>query len=262
MGSGLAREAKLIGHRIAFGHSGRILWSKHAYPIFYHNQNVARPGDELRAFQPVFKWIEHYPGNRLYNKLDHAKTRWIWNYDFKAIPGELFLTPAEQKRAEIDAGSNFILIEPNVPMWKRSSWNKMWHGYQEVADRLKARELDVVQLVYQGMHTKLRGVRYLTSTNIRQAMAYLARARLFIGPEGGLHHAAAALNVPAIVLFGGFVPPAITGYDFHVNLTGGVEACGALDHCTHCKLAMRKITTDEVMAHAYQQIKYDEVCAL
>jgi ADP-heptose:LPS heptosyltransferase len=79
----------------------------------------------------------------------------------------------------------------------------------------------------------------------------LARAKLYIGAEGGLHHAAAALGVPAVVLFGGFIPPLVTGYETHINLTGGAqEACGSLKPCDHCRKAMDAISVEEVAAAA------------
>jgi hypothetical protein len=54
-------------------------------------------------------------------------------------------------------------------------------------------------------------------------------------PEGGLHHAAAALGVPAVVIFGGFIAPRHTGYAAHVNLFTGGEACGMRLPCDHCR---------------------------
>ena len=46
----------------------------------------------------------------------------------------------------------------------------------------------------------------------------LSGARAAVLHEGGLHHAAAALGMPAVVLFGGMISPRNTGYDVHVNL--------------------------------------------
>jgi hypothetical protein len=66
-----------------------------------------------------------------------------------------------------------------------------------------------------------------------------------------MHHGAAAVGTPAVVIFGGFIPPAVVGYDMHVNLTGGAEACGSLNKCLHCRAAMEKISVEEV----YQAVK-------
>jgi ADP-heptose:LPS heptosyltransferase len=70
---------------------------------------------------------------------------------------------------------------------------------------------------------------------------------LYIGPEGGLHHGAAAVGIPAVVLFGGFIPPQVTGYKTHVNLTGGADFfCGSLQACKHCAEAMERIKSKHV----------------
>jgi hypothetical protein len=91
---------------------------------------------------------------------------------------------------------------------------------------------------------------------------------LYIGPEGGLHHASAATGYrnkhdgrklgegcQAVVLYGGFVPPEVTGYDTHTNLTGNSkEACGSISKCQHCIEAMQSIEVDEVFEAAMQRL--------
>jgi len=54
----------------------------------------------------------------------------------------------------------------------------------------------------------------------------------------------------AVVLFGGFIPPEVVGYDGQICLTGGVKACGNINPCGHCRDAMSKITVDEVVDRA------------
>jgi len=75
------------------------------------------------------------------------------------------------------------------------------------------------------------------------------------GPSPRWRHAMCFDDVNgAIVLFGGFVPPAVTGYPMHRNLTGGAEACGSFNRCDHCLAAMRAISVDEVHAAAVQEL--------
>jgi hypothetical protein len=125
--SGLAREAwTKRGVKIAFGHSGRVIWDKHSSEIFQNNPNVCFPGNEGK--QKV-EWVPFYKGNRIYNK--SGGTHWVWNPDWKSVPGEIYLTHGE-KVAGDRAGKGFILIEPNVVRWKSSAANKDWghHNYQ------------------------------------------------------------------------------------------------------------------------------------
>ena len=64
-----------------------------------------------------------------------------------------------------------------------------------------------------------------------------------------MHHAAAATNKQAVVIFGGHISPQITGYNFHKNLYANIEKspCGEKNRCKHCEKSMSLITTEMVM---------------
>jgi hypothetical protein len=249
LASGMARGAADRGVRIAFGDGKRIVWNTRADVIFRNNPNIARPGSER---SPKIEWIAHYKGSRLYNR--HVDNRWVWNYDFKAQPGEIYFDHEEIK-ARSRYGSGFVLIEPNVPLHKSVAVNKDWGfvKYQEIADRLKRDGYDVAQLAYG--QKLLRGVRTMGTKDFRDALAIMSRASLVICPEGGLPHGAAAVGVPAVVIFGGFIPPGVTGYDMHTNLSYGEPACGSLYECSHCQRAMSMIKIDQVYQAALNRLR-------
>jgi ADP-heptose:LPS heptosyltransferase len=73
----------------------------------------------------------------------------------------------------------------------------------------------------------------------------MARARLIIAPEGGNHHAAAALGVPAIILWGDWSPHSM-GYDDQIKFGPGTMACGITATCSHCRDTFNRISVDEV----------------
>jgi ADP-heptose:LPS heptosyltransferase len=243
MATGFAKGAKDRGTKIAFGDGQRIIWGPHSDEIFKNNPNVVRP-DEPR--NQSWTWIEYYKGNRIYNRLIDGK--WVWNYKFNAMPGEIFFQ--DNEKVNIDSG--FILIEPYVPRHKSVWPNKDWgfEKYNRVCRRLTDRGHRVIQFA-NGIK-ELDGAKIIKTKSFRHAMAIMAHAKLAILPEGGLHHAAAALGKPAVVIFGGFIPPQVTGYDMHTNLTGGVKACGSLTTCLHCREALNNITVEDVF-HAAEQ---------
>lgn len=242
LATGFAKGAAARGKKVAFGDGRRIIWDHHSEQIFKGNPNVARPGTEGTG---GLEWFAFYKGHRIYNR--RVGDRWEWNLAFRAIPGEVFLSHREKSFAS-SVGKGFVIIEPNVPSFKSVARNKQWlvERYDEVARQLKEDGCEVVQLVYAKGH-RIPTARRVFTPDFRHAVALLGRAALYIGPEGGLHHASAAVGAPAVVMFGGFIPPAVTGYDFHTNLTGGSEACGSLSTCPHCKAAMDAISVDEVL---------------
>ena len=74
---------------------------------------------------------------------------------------------------------------------------------------------------------------------------------LFLGPEGGFSHAAAAIRKKAIVYFGGWIHPKVTGYDFHENIyfDHSESPCGVVGYdCVHCDEARQNITVDNLFS--------------
>lgn len=194
-------------------------------------------------------WLRNFGG--LKSKSDVGKLgRFIFNRQYRAAPAPIRLTPAEQAITDAWERHPFVVIEPFTK--PGAPPGKQWpiDRFAELVDRLK-RFIRVYQLSAPESPT-LPGLERLPSPSFRESMAYLKAARLYIGPEGGLHHAAAAMGTPAVVLFGGYVPVEVTGYDFHVNLTGGSPyACGIQRGvCRHCQQAMDNITVIEVEQHA------------
>lgn len=247
MATGMAKGAQARGKRIAFGDGSTIRWDQHSEQIFRHNPNIAPPGSEGSS---DLEWIPFYKGNRIYNRHDHLKERWIWNYDFRVQPGEIFFSDEELSFAK-KFGKDFVLIEPSVPSYKGCAQNKTWpfNSYTHIVQLLKAKGHDVRQFSNGG--SLLPGVKTIKAPSFRHALAILANAALYIGPEGGLHHGAAAVGIHAVVIFGGFIPPQVTGYDSHINLTDDSEkACGSLTNCPHCAAAMKSIKIKHVYSAA------------
>jgi ADP-heptose:LPS heptosyltransferase len=90
--------------------------------------------------------------------------------------------------------------------------------------------------------------RKLRTDTFREAMGVLRGAALFVGTDGGLHHAAAALGIPAVVIWTGFTSPKHLGYASHTNLYAGGDPCGTLHKaCQHCRKNAESISPEQVL---------------
>ena len=238
MATGMARGAAARGKVIGFGDGRHIFWGPHCEEVYRHNPNIARSDKD-----PNIEWIHFWHRGKRPN-FTQVGTRHVWNYDWKATPGEFFFDEAEKKLTAYRGG---VLIEPNVPWFKSVANNKDWgfSRYQLVCDQLRAQGVEVWQISYG--QKRLKGARVLMVSSYREMAASLCSVDVIVCPEGGMSHAAAAVGMPAVVLFGGYPAPQVTGYDIHTNLTGGVEPCGSFVDCPHCADAMRRISVDEVM---------------
>ena len=184
--------------------------------------------------------LNNYTGNRPYiARIEDGRT--IFS-KYKVRPGEIYLKFSERHWASKKVPDEpFIVVEPHTK-GQVYAQNKSW-GHERYQAVVSAVPLKWVQI---GPKKTLKGVHFIQTPTFRDACAVLEKAHLFLGGEGGLHHAAAALGVPAVVIFGGCASPAVTGYDGHINLSYG-EPCGSMRPCPHCVEAMSKITVDQVV---------------
>ena len=222
--TGIVKKARLRTNRpICVGDGQQVHWSA----VYDGNPHISR------EIVPNCIWVKSAPGLRPYITKIHE---WGYEYnDWKAEPGELFLTDEE-----CDWPEGYIYIEPNIKA--EISKNKDWGfaRWQEVA-RKAGRKL------IQGPGPKLEGVEQVTPKSFRHACGLLARCSAFIGTDGGLHHAAAALGKKAVVVWTGFSSPKNLGYDFHINLQAPVKACGRFKDCEHCRKAAQYISPQMVL---------------
>lgn len=202
--------------------------------------------------------IDDYLGHRQYVEYDKCETRdedgqryierFQWNEKYQSRKGEIWFDQNEKSAASEIAMRlpyPYFVIEPNVA---KKAWfnHKSWpfDKWQDVVDALPE-----VRFIQFNGERVLNGVHQLTTPSFRQATAILACSGGFIGTDGGLHHAAAALDVPAIVLWGHYSSPEVFGYTDQTNIRHETGlGCGyAWKECGECNSAMLKITVDEVV---------------
>jgi hypothetical protein len=212
---------------VVVDHKNRPRWSD----AFENNPRISR----LHQHDTVS--LLNAGGSRPYIEQKTA-VRWTWKkWDIQ--PGEVFLSDVEKDFAASFAGR--ILVEPNT---KIPDGNKAWkfERWQELVRRMGPEQF--IQVGPPGAR-RLDGVRF-SQTTFRLALAVLSVSRAFVGTEGALHHAAAALGVPAVVLWSEFISPEFTGYDSQINIRHAGVACGNRTRCVGCEAAMSAIEVDEV----------------
>ena len=229
---------------------------------------LASPAD-LAAGLPV-SWVHSYPHHRPY--IDYAAMRrelgwrrhlvhlgfgltrllghYRYNLNYRPTPAPIRFKPEEAALTAEWRQRPFVALEPFIKAGAPPS--KQWpvERFAEVARQLSG-EIPVYQISAPDSPV-LEGLPQIRPRSFRESLAYLRAARLYIGPEGGLHHGAAAVGTRAVVIYGGFTSPLITGYDFQAQLTGGADyACGTRrGMCPHCAALLERITVDEVLSEA------------
>lgn len=231
--------------------TGEYHWS----PIFENNLNITK---KLNHNHETII-INDVPGNRPYIDWDkfkkHTKEmkrqkknayKIFYKPDFKAEPGDIVLNTKESDWGFNACTDNLILIEPHVKA-VRGCTNKDW-GFDKYQQVVNESNLKFVQCVYDDVR-RLENVEIVETKSFRDLCSVLLYARSVLCPEGGVHHAAAALNKPGAVIFGERISPKATGYDLHTNFYYGDldKPCGMNVNCVSCGIAMDNITVDEVV---------------
>jgi Glycosyltransferase family 9 (heptosyltransferase) len=203
-----------------------------------HQAWLGNPAVEERS---PYKIID-CPQNRPYIIRWEAGPRSVFRLTHRARAGHIVLTEAEQAWAERSVPKRpFAVVEPLVRI--PSSVNKDW-GINKWAEVIKDFPLQVIQCAMDESDILLKRTHTIFTSTFRLAAAVIARASLVLTIDGGTHHMAASMGTPAVVVFGGFANPLVTGYPYQRNFYSEIDGspCGNYQLCGHCKQAMDLIT--------------------
>lgn len=204
------------------------------------NPRIARPEE-----RGDFQLYETRPGNLRPYCVGKDEKRWQWRR-YGPPAGELYFDPAELAFGAAHAGR--VIIEPNIKAGASPNKEWGWLRWKQLVLLCAANGVQVTQLGPSNTRL-LPGADLVVTHSMRRAAAVMKHARAAVLTEGGLHHVAAAVGTPAVVIFGGFIAPEVTGYPWQVNLyTGTGLGCGARLLCSHCEACMAAIDPARVWA--------------
>ena len=176
-------------------------------------------------------------------------TKWTWR-PYKPKPAQIVFTAAELKFAAPYKG--MVMIEPEVKnvghrnkAWPTTRWEELVDAFHPSGTLESSRFLQCVPPGGDGLDELLH---HVVTPTFRHAAAVLSVSKAFVGTDGGLMHAAAAVGTPSVILWSEFTSPDICGYDSMINLRHAGAPCGNRLDCKSCRAAMDKITVAEVVA--------------
>lgn len=183
----------------------------------------------------------------------------LFNLNHVAAAGRICLTKGEQAEADkLTPNGDFVIVEPLVRY--PGSKNKDW-GIENWKKVIKDFPLPVYQFDIGNQDPIIEGAKPILSRDFRISAGIIEKARLILTIDGGMHHLAASMKRQAVVVFGGFCDPSITGYSFHSNFYSDIEGspCGRYDECPHCKTAMALIKPEDVRKEALNILNKNNV---
>jgi ADP-heptose:LPS heptosyltransferase len=202
------------------------------------NPHIARPGDHYDG-----DFYTHPNGHRPYIYAENDLQRTFVPY----TPRPAFLPIPYNLDQESTNAKGFVIFNPHIKV--RASPNKEWPmDYWKLLIKLGS---DFKWLLVDGDRKHFRGAGTAWSPTFWHACALMKHARAVVCHEGALHHAAAAIGVPTIVIRGGYISPEVTGYpgqvDMYVKDPSHPYGCGMRVPCGHCATSMAMITPHKVL---------------
>ena len=134
--------------------------------------------------------------------------------------------------------------------------NKDWHEeyWHELLEDLVVRNtvIEIGDKPAEFYPASSRYVNYVGKTSIEQLVAIMAAADLHIGPMSGPVHIAAAVQTPAVVIYGGYEHPICSSYPGNLDLYTPIACspCWLREPCPIGKLCLGHITPSAVNAAA------------
>jgi ADP-heptose:LPS heptosyltransferase len=230
--TGIARKMQEQDRRkLRIVYEGRVSeWCE----LWHGNPRIARRNERgnFRMLQARSNGLRPYMAAR-------SPRQWTWK-QYAPPVGEIYFTDAERQFGARHGGR--LIVEPNLKQTASPNKDWGWARWVALADLLLVRYgIRVTQLGPAGTRL-LPGAEHVLTPSIRAAAAVMAAARAAVLTEGGLHHVAAAVGTRAIVIYGGYISPAVTGYEQQMGFfTGEGLGCGMRVPCAHCRDAMARI---------------------
>lgn len=161
----------------------------------------------------------------------------VFNLEYKARAGRIYF---DEGYFDNNIDGPYALINPHLK--EGASPNKSF-GFDRWAEVIKDFPIPVYQLCTNFHDEVLPGAKRLYTPILFDALAFISGAAVVMCNEGGTHHMAASMRTPAVVYFGGFIPPSVTGYQFHYNIAIENEHgyCGKWDSCKECEKIKNQI---------------------
>lgn len=261
---GLGDELMAVGEAAALSHStgrkvaiGRDLRSLVHSPMELHCPWVVQRGEDVSNVE----LLRNYEGHRPY--IDYQSSvggRQVTVSSHRPRPGRLFFSDEENDASYgIMTGlEKSTLVAPHVK-GSFSGPNKGWPpGHWRKLVRMLAGLGHQVVQISPPKTPEIKGVHGSIKVPVRLALASMRWAACVVTTEGLLHHAAAGIALPAVVLWGERTDPNVLGYAGQQHLVNRIDGrwCGSTRRvCDHCTRAMEGITPGWVVAAVEDALK-------
>ena len=175
--------------------------------------------------------------------------------DFYEVQGAklkcgIYLTDIE--KANVNAVTSqldkkYVVVEPHSKKDYTPNKEYSFEKWQNVVDAI-SKHVQVVQVGNKKERILDNVVSLVGETSFREAAGIIGEAQLFMSTEGGLVHAATAVDTKSLVIMTGFGDPKLWSYPQNINIFIGKHGpCGLKIPCSDCLSDVREHDEREII---------------
>lgn len=201
--------------------------------------------------------------DKAYHRQDkHIIEQYCEVYGIKNPKLRCYLTiPGEEKHYAkglvdvLTAGRPFIVIEPGSKKSYTVNREYPFEKWQKVVNEL-CEHIDIIQVGIEGSRPLENAINLTGKTNFLQAVHVIEKSKMFLSSEGGLVHAATAVDTKSLVIITGYQSKKMVAYPQNINIDISSHGpCGLKSECAQCK----KESADHDWREIVQSVKR-ELC--
>ena len=230
-------------------------------PVFENNPHVYKHGDGPEAFplflnNPQANYCETDTPIKAHHKGDmHIIERICSFYGIEnpELKCELHFSKYEISKVKKMAdgiGDKFVTIEPHSKTNYTVNRAYPFEKWQKVVDAL-SKHIQVVQIGLESSPLLENVIDFRGKTSFREATLLIGESEMFLSTEGGLVHAATAVDTKSLVVITGYQTEKMVAYPQNININiANHGPCGLKIPCKDCQKDAESHNEQEIIDKA------------
>tara|TARA_Y100000296_G_C5168108_1_gene255807 strand:- start:224 stop:1057 length:834 start_codon:yes stop_codon:yes gene_type:complete len=199
--------------------------------------------------------IQDLPDRAIHRKDKHIIAQICESYGIESpeLKCELYFTAGERQvvnQLKQRLEDNFVVVEPHSKINYTKNRVYPYEKWQKIVNSL-SKDIEVVQVGNPNLPV-LENVTDLTGkTTFREATLLIGESELLLSTEGGLTHAATAVDTTSLVVITGYQSLEMVAYPQNINLyLANHGPCGLKAVCESCKKEVEEHDFNEIIERA------------
>jgi len=229
-------------------------------PFFYNKENNA-PIFPLQLNNPATNYCKEDRATQAIHRFDKHITEQIcefYNIFEPQLKCDLFFSDKENEKRDSllkEVSKEFVIIEPTSKTNYTPNRVYPFEKWQNVVNML-SKHIEVVQVGTDSNKLLNNVTNFIGKTTFREASNLIGKSKLLLSSEGGLTHAATAVETVALVILTGYQSKNMICYPQNIYIDVATHGpCGLKVVCKQCAKDAQRHNENEIVEKALNYLE-------